>query len=1511
MIRYLFYLIVFVPIVVVAEGTKQLRPNETDFGYINLMDQQNNLGTERTFALYNAPEDTRLNIRIKDPANEQIHLGFKLFDTDPLYFRIVAPDGSLLLPQTLVPAVDGNPGRIIDYDEAVRGPSTIDPNGYLPITVTPTMAGDYSLEFYDPAHNPPGTYAKRQFELFDVTVENTTTNSAVDGRLWSKSWDITTRSLANPFDSKAYIYTNDGITTAAQFQDFAAWSFIIQSNSTGPGTSGDVLIDRQSIDGGILLPEYKIFLNEPDEEEFPVSAVPSITGVPEIETCAAEDEYCITIEISNPGVIEYVIDVDGAEGFDHARDVKLLKNTTAGTNCLPWDGKDGNGNDLTTNDTFDIILAYQAGVTHLFIHDAENNPSGFEVEHISPAVGLGDPFLFYDDTQPAVGGSSDLVGCSTDCHSWTGNYGDNKTINTWWVTFFENDTIKDVVLSNSSKKHELGIALLQSLDCDGAGLQLAALEYTLDPDAIFAWYINGDSITEGQTFTSPILSNGDEISLRSSSDEVCTEGDTVNYQIFVPSIPLLSADAKVCENDSFFVTATHAGDSLSWWNSADEFLTNDTIYRFLATSSEVYRAEVKYSTPTINLVPNAGFENGFIGFTSDYQMMISPPVNLGPGELTISTSGADGNPGIYNMLADHTSSSGNLLIVNGATSTRTVYETSIAVIANVEYNFSVWLANLNASSSNNAVVEFYVDGQLLGEQEVAELDWTSFSTSWKASTTGVVDLTITSKSLTDDGNDFALDDISFGPTNMCADEVAIEVEPLVYSQASITGDSIFCEGDSAFLSVVDTLHLGQNPNYFWLLSGDTLNSTSTPTFGYLPSSLDTLVLYVYSDAVACVVKESYDTLVIQSQANPEIELQGDSTLCEGEELILTVNELTSSSTITISWETTESFTVVNGTSIASTPLADAVYFGYAVDENMCVDTVEFNVEVVVQPQLSLSPDSLCEGESTTLSPSLIPTTGVFTYEWQTGNVPFATSTDITVSPSTSTKYFLRVTDENNCRDSVTVEVSVFSQPELSLVGDSICEGESATLSPIATPTIGIFTYEWQTGNVPFATSADVTVSPTTTTEYYLLVEGENNCRDSTTVEVAVFTQPELSLVGDSICEGESATLSPIATPTIGIFTYEWQTGNVPFATSTDVTVSPTASTEYYLMVKGENNCKDSAFADVHVFENPQLSIDGGDVCDGKEVQLTSMITTSASIVSYDWLPTLGLNNSTSASVIASPASSTNYTLTVVDEYGCNANATTTVGVTNLPQAIILQDDTLLCEGESTRLNALTAPSYSYEWHKRGASTNELISDQTQVNIQEEGSYFVIVTNGGFCPVQSEDVIVDFEYISVEASASHYTIYEGESSELIANVSEDVLSVQWTGQNFSSTQNPVIVRPIESAFYTVVALGEKCSGDANIEIEVLPNIIIPNGFSPNGDGSNDAWYIKEIEAYTEAEVTIYNRWGSVVYTYKNGYIDPWPGINENGELLPSATYYYVIELNDIREQSFHGSVSLLR
>ena len=79
-----------------------------------------------------------------------------------------------------------------------------------------------------------------------------------------------------------------------------------------------------------------------------------------------------------------------------------------------------------------------------------------------------------------------------------------------------------------------------------------------------------------------------------------------------------------------------------------------------------------------------------------------------------------------------------------------------------------------------------------------------------------------------------------------------------------------------------------------------------------------------------------------------------------------------------------------------------------------------------------------------------------------------------------------------------------------------------------------------------------------------------------------------------------------------------------------------------------------------------------------------------------------------------------------------------------------------------------------------------------------------------------------------------------------------------------------------------------------------DVYIPEAFSPDGDGKNDFFVIKGDELYPESELTVFNRWGNIVY-HKKPYDDSWDGTSDNvltlgSKKLPQGTYYYVFEYN---------------
>ena len=75
------------------------------------------------------------------------------------------------------------------------------------------------------------------------------------------------------------------------------------------------------------------------------------------------------------------------------------------------------------------------------------------------------------------------------------------------------------------------------------------------------------------------------------------------------------------------------------------------------------------------------------------------------------------------------------------------------------------------------------------------------------------------------------------------------------------------------------------------------------------------------------------------------------------------------------------------------------------------------------------------------------------------------------------------------------------------------------------------------------------------------------------------------------------------------------------------------------------------------------------------------------------------------------------------------------------------------------------------------------------------------------------------------------------------------------------------------------------------------VVIPTGFTPNGDGDNDVLQIPGIENFPDNEILIFNRWGNVVYQ-REGYLNEWDGRWDNNDApLPDGTYFYVLDLRD--------------
>ncbi|MBK9737328.1 MAG: hypothetical protein IPO92_21195 [Saprospiraceae bacterium] len=128
-----------------------------------------------------------------------------------------------------------------------------------------------------------------------------------------------------------------------------------------------------------------------------------------------------------------------------------------------------------------------------------------------------------------------------------------------------------------------------------------------------------------------------------------------------------------------------------------------------------------------------------------------------------------------------------------------------------------------------------------------------------------------------------------------------------------------------------------------------------------------------------------------------------------------------------------------------------------------------------------------------------------------------TSPSVTVCPTETTIYNVKVTDDHGCMTTASITVTVNALPVVVITGDEeICSGSTATLAAS-----GGTSYVWSTG----ATGSVITVSPLSNTNYIVTVTDGNGCSASGSKTVVVNALPVPEIIGNRvICNGESTLL---------------------------------------------------------------------------------------------------------------------------------------------------------------------------------------------------------------------------------------------------------------------------------------------------------------------------------------------------------------------------------------------------
>jgi len=244
--------------------------------------------------------------------------------------------------------------------------------------------------------------------------------------------------------------------------------------------------------------------------------------------------------------------------------------------------------------------------------------------------------------------------------------------------------------------------------------------------------------------------------------------------------------------------------------------------------------------------------------------------------------------------------------------------------------------------------------------------------------------------------------------------------------------------------------------------------------------------------------------------------------------------------------------------------------------------------------------------------------------------------------------------------------------------------------------------------------------------------------------------------------------------------------------------------------------------------------------------------------------------------------------------GNTAEAIVQIGVNPIPQTPIATGDNALCEGDSLHLSASDIPGVTYQWTgPNGFSSNNQNPVLDNVTVSAQGTYTVAVTqNGCVSAIDSVEVVIDkLPYFSVKDNCQNNLTY---LTATVLDLNSDSLTYTWTYPDGTvQNTNPINVTGNVTGLYTLtVTTANGCSVTNTFPL-ACTNCGIPKGVSPNNDGLNDTFDLSCLSGITN--VKIFNRYGVNVFEKEN-YVDDWTGKDYNGNLLPAATYYYVVKFD---------------
>jgi gliding motility-associated-like protein len=393
-------------------------------------------------------------------------------------------------------------------------------------------------------------------------------------------------------------------------------------------------------------------------------------------------------------------------------------------------------------------------------------------------------------------------------------------------------------------------------------------------------------------------------------------------------------------------------------------------------------------------------------------------------------------------------------------------------------------------------------------------------------------------------------------------------------------------------------------------------------------------------------------------------------------------------------------------------------------------------------------------------------------------------------------------------------------------------------------------------------------------------------------------------VGIGDIAGPSAFLQPIAATclnndgeidvivTAGTPPFLFSVNGGPFGAGN--LVGGLSSGNQSVTIKDNNGCLVTQSTNIPLTDNLTLAMGpGATICQGTGAPLT--LTTNAT--GFSWTPTAGLNNPGLAQPVASPGTTTAYTVNVTLGVCTTTGLPETITVLPAPQPTAAAVAPI-CHGQSTQLQGGGGGGITYQWLPATYLSSTTILNPVVQKPQQTITYALTVTDANGCKsIEPAVVQVVVTPIPDVFAGDDTAILIGQDLPLNAvDVNNSgFTSYQWLpaiGLNSSSIQDPVATVTGDITYTVTAKTPAGCEGAASIKIlaVTMSDIVVPNAFTPNGDGHNDVVRPHLIGIKDFKSFRVFNRWGQQVFFSANEGAG-WDGM-VGGQVQPLGTYVWV-------------------